>query len=796
MFTSREQLDDLGTGHGYENVYVRDLARDRTVMVSRGQLTRPEPPPPSSNTPSTPILKLGHDHHDHHDPAPVPGEVPPDQSSYQPTISADGRYVAFVTTATNIVADDADNDQDILVCDRDPDGDGDLDERNDGENEGGDRDYRYVRVTTPVTSGGEFPARLDHPSWPRLSDDAGRIVWQDKASSGDYTYDRVKTASLVAQPGGPVTAPAAVEFVDGTLPGTHLYAQTRPDVSGNGEYVVFAGRYSGGEGSHGFSAIVRTPVAAGDPVRVDLDEDLTPVGGESVVDRPAVSADGAEIAFTAETSTAGSVTYRPNVYVLRLDGQARPVDSVLASRDTAGKPVDGTSPALSGDGRFVAFVTDSRGVHDGTDTETAPTCLRTATYATGSAPSGDAHGDTVTCQVVVRDLVVDRARQRAHEPRLPGTLGSPAAGDCGCGGNDNTTPYQTAPSLSRDGARVAYDSDASNLVEGDGNESTDVFVRTFRPTLRAVPVEFGDVLVGTPFAATARFDHAGLGPLSVAKIEVAGDDAADFVVGDDTCVGFVVQQAGSCLVEVAFTPAAEGSRSAVLRLVLADERELTVDLHGTGTAAPPPGGARFAAGPDPVDFGERLPLSHGPVSTVTVTNGGESPMDVTAVAIDAPVAGYTVGAQTCTAAPLPPGGTCTVSVRFSPTASGELAAVLRFEDTAPGAPHLVGLHGSGAPPAIEVSPAVTPPGRVVMVSGRDFAPGQPITVAAPGAVQTDPVSARQDGTFRANLLILPKAAIGDFTVVATVSDAPAVNAEKPLLVVTPTVSPADFVVRG
>jgi hypothetical protein len=57
-------------------------------------------------------------------------------------------------------------------------------------------------------------------------------------------------------------------------------------------------------------------------------------------------------------------------------------------------------------------------------------------------------------------------------------------------------------------------------------------------------------------------------------------------------------------------------------------------------------------------------------------------------------------------------------------------------------------------------------------------------------------TARQDGTFRASLLILPKAAIGDFTVVATVSDAPVVNAEKPLLVVTPTVSPADFVVRG
>jgi hypothetical protein len=55
----------------------------------------------------------------------------------------------------------------------------------------------------------------------------------------------------------------------------------------------------------------------------------------------------------------------------------------------------------------------------------------------------------------------------------------------------------------------------------------------------------------------------------------------------------------------------------------------------------------------------------------------------------------------------------------------------------------------------------------------------------------------RDPAARAALLtILPKAAVGDFTVVAKVSDAPAIDAEKPLLVITPTVSPADFVVRG
>ncbi len=395
----------------------------------------------------------------------------------------------------------------------------------------------------------------------------------------------------------------------------------------------------------------------------------------------------------------------------------------------------------------------------------------------------------------MRDLIADRSRSQADEPPAPGTLASPATGGCGCGGNGNSTPDHHAPTLSRNGARVAYDSDASNLVPDDDNGTTDVFVRTFRPDLSADPLEFGDVRVGTPFDATARLDHVGIGPLVVAEIEVAGPDAGDFAVGDTTCAEVVLQQADSCLVEVELTPSAQGERSALLTVVLDDGRAFRVPLHGTGTSEPP-GDAHLAAGPDPLDFGQRLPLSTGPASTVTVTNSGESPMDVTAVAVDQPVASYTVAAQTCTAAPLPPGGTCTVSVRFSPAAPGDLPAVLRIEDTAPGAPHLVGLRGNGAHPAIALSPGVTPPGRVITVSGTGFAPGRAIAVTMGGAVQTGPAQTAADGTFRAGLLVMPKASVGNFTVIAKVADAPAVNAEKPLLVVIPTVSPADFVVRG
>ena len=181
---------------------------------------------------------------------------------------------------------------------------------------------------------------------------------------------------------------------------------------------------------------------------------------------------------------------------------------------------------------------------------------------------------------------------------------------------------------------------------------------------------------------------------------------------------------------------------------------------------------------------------------MTVTNAGETPLKVSGVTVEPPAArpNYTVVGNTCTT--VAPGATCTVTVRFIPTASGDLPGVLSFVDDAAGSPHLVGLTGNAPVPAIQISPAVTPPGRVVTVTGTNFAPGQQVVASVPLAIQTGPATVAANGTFSAALLVLPKAAIGNKTVVGKVIAFPDVNAEAQLLVVTPTVGPAEFVVRG
>jgi hypothetical protein len=851
-FSSYSQLTELKTD-GNENVYIRNL-RDpaKTVMISRGQFIRPpepepEPDPPTIGKPrlaSDPLLSLNGRRTQ---PPPLQfGETVPTGSSHSPTISSDGRFVAFMTSADNIVPEDADADQDLLVCDRDPDSDGVFDE----EREGGGLDFRYFRVNQPQFVQGEGGAyRVDYPSSPKLSDDASRIVWEDTLvqDNGDY-LDVVRTSVLRAQAGVTIgalaAAPGAVQIVQTPLGELNPTAQYWPDVSSDGQFVVLVADYERPE-SDGefyyyvpFHAVIRKDMRSGAVLRVDWDVSTTAEAAtflssdESVhLAAPAISSDGGVVAFEAEEyenycsegSCWGSAELQPMVFVVRIDGNGNPVDSVIASRDNANEIVNGFGPALSGDGRFLAFGTDNGGAHDGIDVslgDGGDSCLTQSNdlkgkpliNLSGLPPTTEERNDRVVCQVVVRDLVVDRTRLVNEEPRLPGTLVSAGTGtDCAeeipeggtCAGNQDSPPYdRQSPSLSHNGSTVGFDSVATNLVpnEVDDNNRTDVFVRTFRPELRAdpTPLDFGVLTVGDTFDQVVRFDHVGTGPLAVT--EVAIDDSSEFALGAQTCSGegIILQQTGSCEVSVTFAPKLDGNHTGTLRLVLRDGREFTVPLTGKGIQAQVrPDRGRFAAGPDPLNFGDRLLLSDGPTQTVTVTNVGGTNLTITSVEFVSTLAlaDYKFAANTCTNAVLPANGTCQVTVAFSPTAPADRPAVLRLTDDGPGGVHLIGLTGKGSTPTVLLSPAVTQPGRAVTVSGTGFAPNRPVTVTITGSIESAKAFTDDTGAFTQGLLILPKSPVGNRPVAATI-DGTTLQAAIPLLIVTPSSSPGDFVARG
>src|SRR5690349_15627925 len=90
--------------------------------------------------------------------------------SFDPSISGDGRFVAFESRASNLISDDTNGLQDVFVLDRDTDANGILDEAG---------KTSVTRVSVGV--GGAQP---NGPSWsPSISDDGRTVAFASEATN-------------------------------------------------------------------------------------------------------------------------------------------------------------------------------------------------------------------------------------------------------------------------------------------------------------------------------------------------------------------------------------------------------------------------------------------------------------------------------------------------------------------------------------------------------------------------------------------------------------------------------------
>jgi hypothetical protein len=76
--------------------------------------------------------------------------------------------------------------------------------------------------------------------------------------------------------------------------------------------------------------------------------------------------------------------------------------------------------------------------------------------------------------------------------------------------------------------------------------------------------------------------------------------------------------------------------------------------------------------------------------TVTLTNSGNAPLDVTGISISA---GFTQ-TNTCTAS-VAPRHNCKIAVRFAPSVEGHVTSLLTVNDNATNTPQTVSLSGTG-----------------------------------------------------------------------------------------------------
>jgi Tol biopolymer transport system component len=257
----------------------------------------------------------------------------PNNNSRDPDVSADGRYVAFSTFATNLRPDPMVGGTSILVV---------------RDRQLGVTERISIPTATAETGSSRAPSISDDGNWVAFHSSSSNLVVSDTNSLDDvFLHDRsTDTTTLVSVGAG------------GQGDG---HALPQLQLSGNGNFVAFAtnaaNHLAGGADSNGVSDIYVRNISGGSTSRVSVANDGSQGNGAST--EPSISSNGRYVAFTsaADNLVPGDTNGVADVFVRDTVAGT----TVRVSRSTAGLEGDGPSgsPRLSDDGTYVTFVSSA-----------------------------------------------------------------------------------------------------------------------------------------------------------------------------------------------------------------------------------------------------------------------------------------------------------------------------------------------------------------------------------------------------------------------------------------------------
>jgi Tol biopolymer transport system component len=356
-----------------------------------------------------------------------PNGAGPDDACAGPAISGDGRFVAFVSRATTLAPGNEQRAQAVFLHDR-----------NDGS----------IRVVS-IPHDGSPLTRDSHLA--RLSGDgcvlaflshASNLVPNDGNNARDvFVHDCKKQA---------------IELASASSSGGFPHDSSGDygmDLSRDGGHVVFATGATNmvPNDTNGAVDVFVRDRAAGETVRVSIASEGGEANGPSgVPGGSSISDDGQVIAFqsAATNLVPGDGNGVADVFVH--ERKTRRTTRVSVASDGAQANGESSHPRLSGDGRFVAFLSVASNLVAGDDNR----CENSQWFARDACGIDLFVHDRTTGQTIRASLGTD-GKQIENDAKV------------------------ASPEISGDGRVVVFESTSTTLVAGDVNGVQDVFVRDF-----------------------------------------------------------------------------------------------------------------------------------------------------------------------------------------------------------------------------------------------------------------------------------------------------------------------------
>ena len=426
-------------------------------------------------------------------------------SGGNPVLSADGRFVVFWSFASDLVATDTNGESDVFVRDLQTGTTTLVSVNRTGTDSGND----FSSFNPVISADGRFVA---------FTSFASDLVATDSNGVNDVFVRDLQTGT---------TTLASVNRA-GTDSGHN--GSFDPVISADGRFVAFLSRATDlvATDTNGipnvFVNVFVRDVLMGTTTLASVNRTGTNGGNDNSF-LPALSADGRFLAFGSDASdlVVTDTNGRADMFVRDLQKRTTTLASVNRGGTDSANSGSFGSPALSADGRFVAFTstasdlvaTDTNGESDvfvrdlqtGTITLVSVNGAGTDSGNRGSSsPLLSADGRFVAFGSIASDLVATdtNGNQDVFVRNLQ--TGTTTLVSVNRAGTDSGNNGSFDPVISADGRFVAFFSEASDLVATDTNGSLDVFVRNLQKgttTLVSVNRAGTDSINGSSFGSFA-----------------------------------------------------------------------------------------------------------------------------------------------------------------------------------------------------------------------------------------------------------------------------------------------------